>query len=226
MKTFCPRHEDTHPSCEVYPEGGFCFAGCGSIPLEELGVEPGEVPPKEKEDLELKYKYIVNLDETIVRGFPFFHDLQGFYIQYPESLYYAYRRYDNNPRYLYPTGHQAPLFWCRKQHHNTLWLVEGQLNALSIAKAFPKADVCSPGSAGMFDSKQLRKHLIELSKYSSIVIVVDADNSGIKAVIEAKGLLMSTVKYVSYVLMEEDANDVMLKHGSEYLAEEVKSKMS
>jgi len=221
MKVICPRHEDTVPSCEVYANHGYCFAGCGLIPLSELGLKPENVQKeKYRENLEEKRSYIDTLGTKAIRGFDFKCDSLGFYILWPDSLYYKHRLFHsdkNSAKYKNPVGHSAPLFWVRRHRQNPLYIVEGEINAMSLGQAIPKGDIVSPGSASDMQSKKNNVFLTDYSQYSSIVIVVDKDAAGTIAAIHLKSLLQPHVPYTSIVLMPKDANDIYVTEGKEEL---------
>lgn len=229
MKVLCPRHDDTTPSCEVYEDHGYCFV-CGEVvPLIELGLASAPIS-KERyvENIEAKMSYIRSLPEREIRGHVFRYDDRGFYICWPDGRYYKQRLFDDSSpnRYQNPSGHKEPLFWARREGREQLFLVEGQINALSMRESFINSDICSPGAASNFMSKQSKYYLTQLLSYNRIVIVVDRDAAGVMAAIEMKGSLTGKVPFVTVVLMDPDCNDLYTKYGKEHLKKEVEDRMS
>lgn len=224
-KVLCPKHEDTNPSVEVYEDVGYCFVCRQSIPFIELGLD-SVVPsgPKYIEDLEKKREYIDTLPRREIRGFQFPCSTKGYYILFPESNYFKFRFFDGPEKYKNPSGHSQPLFIAIFRGSSNLFIVEGEINALSISCAYPEADVVSPGSAGEFDSKKQTANLTLYSKYENITIIVDRDAAGTLAAIQLKSFLIKKVPKVSIVLMPVDANDLLLQHGKEYLKEDIEKR--
>jgi hypothetical protein len=222
MMVKCPRHEDHFPSCKVYADGAYCFAGCGKIPLSEIGMEVHNVPPKPKENLAEKLAYINSLPGNNFRGFVFPYDARGFYICWPDALYYKLRLFDPTARsrYLGPAGYKAPLFWARRKNRDKLMVIEGELEALSAAAALPEWDVVSPGGTASFADKS---YLTQYLNYTNIVIVVDNDGAGVKAARSLGLALLYRVPFlqVLYKSVEADFNDVLVRSGKEALREEI-----
>lgn len=223
MKVLCPRHEDSNPSCEVYEDQGYCFVCSQSIPLGELGVKP-EDAPKEKyiEDLEESRKFIQSLPKKMYRGLTFPCDGIGIYICWSGALYYKRRNFSEDPKYKNPSGHSQPLFWANKVPSRCLFIVEGEINALSLSLAIEDQAVCSPGSAGEFTAKKQCKNLTEYSKYNNIVLLADADGPGVAALIELKAYLLSNTKAnILANLMSKDCNEILQEVGKVGLKEEI-----
>lgn len=217
MKVNCPVHNDRTPSMEVYPDGGYCFS-CGAyVPMEELGLEKEvQTKKKEKENVEETFDYISGLPLLEQRGLLLRSDAQGYYVVWPERNYYKYRRYsvsDGAPRYVGPKGHRAPLFWIRSaQQSDTIIIVEGELNALSLGLAFPNAafDIASPGSA-----TELSRHLSSYLAFTEIIIFVDDDIPGLANGLVLKDELIKRGKTVVLVTLEKDFNDILQSEGVE-----------
>lgn len=228
MKVICPYHQDVNPSCEVYEENGFCFVCNKVVPLSELGLSKNQTP-KEKyvEDIQAKRKYIENLPIRHIRGLPLHYDSTGYYILWSDSPYYKLRLHKDvkGPRYKNPSGHEKPLFWAARGHSTDLFIVEGEINAMSLTLAFPARDVCSPGSAGDMYRKKQERYLTEYCKYSSIIIVVDRDGPGVTAAIRLKLALLSRVPFINVVLMEKDCNEILTNGGTEALRQEMQNAM-
>lgn len=233
MKILCPRHKEDTPSCEIYENNAYCFGCQQTIPLEECGVKPGDVPPpKPKENLEETMKYIDSLPTKKIRGFWLPFDEEGYYIVWPERNYYKKRFFDpdKKSRYKNPTGHKQPLF----ETPYYTWagagmLVEGELNALSVFEALRNSEICprimSPGGAGQFNEDFVLQNLETLNNLSRIDILVDQDGAGAKAAIELKAALLKHCARCSiYVkFMPSDANDLLALYGSQGLKEYLES---
>lgn len=220
----CPRHEEKTPSCVIYPTHAYCYGGCGKIPLEELGVKPDHYPtPRPKEDLVAKRKYIETLPKKAIRGFDLPYDDLGYYLLFDGSPYYKLRLWDDNApsRYQNPTGHSQPLFVARRGKSSTVFLVEGEINSLCVAEAFPDDTTISPGSAGEFLTERFKYLLTCVHNNCTLVIVVDRDGPGVAAAIAAKSLFMNKSR-VHIALMQDDANEVLVKSGKEELRKTIR----
>lgn len=180
-----------------------------------------ETTDEDKEDLEEKFRYINSLPRQQIRGLEFPADGRGYYVSWPGDLYYKYRL--RNPgkgsKYLSPKGHRPSLFWARKRGYPTLFIVEGEISALSVAFALPEVDVCSPGSASMFNSNNLSKYLSLFTLYCTVVVVLDDDAAGLKGLIEAKAAFRYKIPFVTYTQIKPDANEILVESGKEVLRE-------
>jgi hypothetical protein len=183
---------------------------------KQTGVKYEEATPKPKEDLEKKFRYIESLPFTEVRNVALYVDDKGYYITWPNRAYYKHRLFNPGSfgKYLSPSGHAPPLFWARQDGNPTLVMVEGEINALSIAKACRGVDVCSPGSSSLFKQDKLKPYLHLFEKYRTLDIVVDDDEAGIKALIEAKGFFKNKIPFINGIRMMPDANEVLIGQGT------------
>jgi len=226
VKICCPFHQEDTPSCHVYHDGYHCF-GCGAHgPLSDLkGRVDVKAPPKhtEPEDLGPWRQYLAKLPLRQVRGLSLPCDNRSYFIVWPGTQFFKRRFFEpgKGPKYVGPRGHQPPLFWVRREGA-ILVIVEGELNALSVAAALPEAAVCSPGSASNFSPAFLRKELCNTVYYTKICIIADADNPGAEAVMNAKGFFNAFGRDVQWKLMSPDANDVLVELGAETLREQLK----
>jgi DNA primase len=101
--------------------------------------------------------------------------------------------------------------------------VEGEFNALSLAKVTLALDVVSPGGAGDFYSKTAENYLRNMSTYETIYLVVDDDKAGAQAAIQAASKLkVYGAKDVRIKLVEKDFNDELVEKGPESLKEKVR----
>lgn len=230
----CPWHQDNTASLKLMPSGWYCF-GCRKKPTQEelekaVGKQPelGEYRDAEPEDLTETYQYIESLGLKEHRGLKFPFDERGYYLCWPERNYYKYRLLTpgKTGKYLGAKGHSIPLFWAKKRGYPNLWIVEGEINALSISKAFESDDVCSLGSASNFNANKLAKYLTEFSRYTNITVVLDNDAAGYKALIESKAYFSQRIPFIRYILMTPDANEVLVEKGKEGLRAEMQRQNS
>ena len=226
-KIHCPFHEEATPSLVMYEKDYHCF-GCGAHgPLKDLGREPGTPKPKYKENLQEGLNYIEGLEEREVRGHRFKCDDKGYYLVWPGGVYYKRRNWtDEGSKYKCPAGHAQPMFIVRDLRAGRLFLTEGEVNAMSVAAAFPEDSVMSPGSAGEFLRLTLKSLLTYCTAYCTVIVVVDKDGPGVAAACHTKGMLVGKVKEVRIALMETDANDLHTNYGLEKVREEINRAMS
>jgi hypothetical protein len=218
-KINCPAHEESTPSCAVYDDqSGYCF-GCNTH-FSKLDVK---LPPKREtpsEDLDAKLAYIDTLGKQTHRGLEFPVDKEGYYIVWPNAKYYKVRLWnDTESRYKSPKGHKKPWFIIHppQRVYSSCFVIEGEINALSLSKAISGHSVYSPGSATNFYDREARYMLPELCKYDVINIIADADIPGVKGLIELKKALNSLDKLVTIRLMSTDCNDILTSKGVEGL---------
>ena len=225
-RVLCPRHKEETPSCVVYAEHAFCFGCQQSIPLSEVGLSPEDAPEAaEPENIQDKIDEITKLPIANIRGFPLHTDGDGYYLVWPNYVYYKYRRFGEGPKYIGPKGHTPPVFEAGFRYTGgTCFVVEGEFNALSITKVAPNFRVLSPGGAGQFYSSKTGRELLTMLKdYDRIIIVADNDAAGAKAAIELKAKCLAQGKWKTSIhLWDIDANDLLVKYGQERLAEEVR----
>lgn len=223
----CMWHQEATASLVQRKDGWYCYGSCRKLythkEVEDRTGEHYEYEEEEREpeDLGEAFKYIKSLPLEEVRGLRLPADERGYFITWPSDGYYKYRLYDpgKGPKYIGPRGRKPPMFWARKRGSATLLIAEGEINALSFAKAFEEYDVCSPGSASMFSSESLSFHLPEFKAYGNVLVVLDDDPAGIKAQIETKALFLYKVPFVSFIRMKEDANHVLCESGPKALRE-------
>lgn len=212
QRILCPNHKESTPSFVIYPNGwGHCY-GCGFRKKVTDGIEEGSKQEEYKEDLEEACAYISSLPSQAHRGLLFRTDNQGFYIVWPNGdLYYKKRiTLQDHPggKYRCPIGHRKPLFRARCGE-KSLYIVEGEINALSLSLATNSA-VVSPGGVGDF----LREdYLTYYTGYENIEILVDADPPGVKAAIGLKARLVQHTPDVLIKLMKEDCNELLQRGG-------------
>ncbi len=223
----CMWHQESTPS--LVQRKGFwrCYGACHrTYTNEEVEARTGEhyeyvEENEEKEDLKEEFEYINSLPKKVIRGLSLPCDERGYYIVFGRDEYYKYRLFNpgKGSKYLSAKGHYPPLFWARRSPGSTLCVVEGELNAMSVALAYEEYAVCSPGSASMFNADNLSKYLTEFKQYSNLIVILDDDPAGIKAYIEAKAFFLYKVPFVTYLRMKPDANDVLNEKGPKGLRE-------
>ena len=220
----CPRHDDRVPSMKVYSNGAFCFSGCGFIPLQDLGLKPGDFTQEEVyvEDVEETLSKVDNLPKKPYRGFSLPCDAYGAWLVWPDRSYYKYRRFTGLPKYRGPAGVTQPPLWVRQGTSETLLVVEGELDALSAALAMEELDVMSPGSSTNFN----RKLLPSLNRYGNIIIIADDDGAGLDAVINLGALIHGEMPGVPYKRIlkasgGKDFNEILVQSGREALRQEI-----
>lgn len=222
MRVHCPKHKDQNPSCEVYEDSAWCFSGCGRVPLGELGLEGIKQEPRPIEDVEEALRRIGSLPVDVFRGFPLPYDSRGYYLVWDNAPYYKQRMFSpgKGPKYVGPSGHKPPLFWARNQGLGTLFVIEGEFEALSAALAVVDWDVLSPGSASQFSSQILIKTCL---RYYEVVVCTDSDPAGVKAAKDLASNLVYKVPIlkVFYKDKERDFNKILTTDGQEALREEI-----
>lgn len=82
----------------------------------------------------------------------------------------------------------------------------------------PAWDVVSPGSATNFH-RLLKNMLTDIKQYSNVVVIVDKDAAGTKALIETKALFLYKIPFVNYVQLEQDCNEILVEKGKAGLQE-------
>ena len=216
----CIFHAERTPSLVIRSTHFFCY-GCGrrgpvgDLPSDLVALAK-EDTEEEPEDISSQLEYIGSLRRLKHRGLEFPTDSRGYFIVWPDKSYYKYRLFEGKPKYIGPRGYKPPSFWARKEGQ-TLALVEGEINALSMSKAFPEYAVMSPGSTTNFNPQVLANNLTHLKSYANIVVILDNDEAGIKALIRTKAYFLYKFPFVDYLLLDQDANDLFVESGTEGL---------
>lgn len=212
MKVLCPNHKDKTPSLHVYEDRAYCFVCRYSCPSDQI-VSADELKELKKAptDIAQYVEYIKTLPIMGIRGLSFHSDTSGFYIIWPGDNYFKKRVTieDTKNRYIGPRGHRAPL-WVHKGNSNLLVIVEGELNAMSLALCNPRYTLISPGSA-----TELPKTLDYALTFSTIVIIVDKDIPGVGWGANLKHELIKRQKKVQLVAVEKDINQILQEEGKE-----------
>lgn len=224
-KVNCPNpdHPDNIASCAVYEDGsGFCF-GCQTY-FKSIAEPVNQTVFKE--DINAKIDYIRSLPTKQIRGLDLPYDDKGYYILWPNANYYKLRYWDDNNargRYGSPSGHTKPLFtlYSGDSSEDTLVLVEGEINALSLFSSGIVADVVSPGGVTGFTDKLMINELPTLINYAKVIVIADADAAGLEASIKFKTLARQYNSSITIKLMEEDFNQILVEHGKEGIKETI-----
>lgn len=233
-RILCPKHIESTPSCVLYDDHFKCF-GCGAYgTLESLGLGSNTrtyvdtVPP---EDVKESLEYVNSLPKEPIRGLELHTDERNYYIVWPDGAYYKSRSKsseDNSKKYYCPKGVPKPPFFIRsgKQfswYKKALMVVEGEINALSIAQCCSFIDILSPGGSGDFTSEKTKKALPFFQQYNKILLIADADKAGAEAVMGLAGFLRSNGIKTYAKLMDKDANDLLTGEGREALEKQIRS---
>lgn len=223
-RILCRWHEDRTPSMYLYPNGGYCFSCGKNATLEEIGREAPYAPEeREPEDLTPAIAYIESLPLRPWRGLEVPMDEDSAYILWPDRSFYKRRLlFNEKVRYLGPAGHKAPWLWARCEGGACI-VVEGEVNALSVALACPNLAVVSPTGSGGFTKKNAQNSLTKVCSFDKVLIVADADAAGAKAIIELYGELAGRVPVIRTLLMPIDSNDVLTQHGKDELRKIIES---
>lgn len=230
-KVLCPFHKEVTPSCVVYSDHFKCF-GCGRHgPISELPGNYSYTPaaPLPRTDVRAEIARIKALPTKAIRGLELPYDSKGYYIVWPDESYYKIRLYDETSRYRSPVGATKTAFRCLGINDSKmslpgnvlvgdrpLYIVEGEINALSLAKVLINSDIVSPGSATDFDRFEPDKN------YSRYTIIVDEDAPGVIAAIKLKSKILAFCPLVDVVLMGDgDLNDWLQKYDKETFQQKV-----
>ena len=210
MKINCtsPSHDDANASMEVYEDSGFCFA-CG---YRDYDVGDAQVPKREPDDIPEKLAKIDQLPKKIIRGLELPYNDLGYFIVWPDRSFFKQRRWQGEPRYQGPRGHQPPLFIYPGDVNKPVVVVEGELNAMSLHTAIEnhKFTIVSPGSASNFEKA------IEFTlQFPIVYAILDRDPAGVAAGIDFKRKLLKRGKRVELICVTRDYNDVLEKEGPE-----------
>ncbi len=228
----CLWHNEATASLVQVKGGWKCYGVCQKLYTnEEVKERTGlhfeyEETDDEPEDLTERFRYIKSLPRREHRGLTFPTDERGYFICWPNDDFYKYRVQHPGigSKYLGPKGRKPPLFWARRENRIALYITEGEINALSVAVALPGVDVCSPGSASMFNADNLSKYLTLFKGYSNVVVVLDEDAAGTKGLIEAKAFFLYKIPFISFMQLKPDANDILCESGKEALREKLQGK--
>lgn len=177
---------------------------------------------KEIEDLNEKMVYINALPIENIRGLDFHFDSSGYYIIWPNSIYYKLRSWNStstSSKYLCPSGHTKPLMVLPADKlTRDLVIVEGEINALSLKTVRPHFDIVCPGGVGNFTDTTVISQLSNFHYYDNIIICVDSDAAGLHGALKLKKLLYEadTTAIVVINLMEKDFNQLLVEYGKQF----------
>lgn len=200
---------------ELYEEYGHCFSCGAHKKLKDIpGYEKEKPVKKEKENIQESISKIKSLSKMLIRQLQLPADRDGFYVVWSNGDYYKKRMYSGTIRYIGPSGHKAPIF-SLPMESKTLVLIEGELNALSLAEVVKDLKIASPGSANEFN-----RHLEYYSKFKTIYLILDNDPVGIVNGVKTKEYLLKLGKSVKLILMDRDFNDLLQEGGPELVLKE------
>jgi len=140
-------------------------------------------------------------------------------IPYPEDMYYTARRLSeaqdqDDKKYLYPKKTEAGgkrLFNSPALQHNIVFIVEGQLDAMSIEQ-------CGYPAAGCNEAKQLVEALQNGGKANAFIIIPDDDETGrqkSQKMLDSLLEMQKTAKISPLPQGIHDANQFLCKNESE-----------
>lgn len=223
MKIVCPHHkqgQERTPSLHLYPDGGeFCYA-CGHYKRgtgKFNAKEETEETEASREALRETIQGITGLPTKGIRGFNLPFNSAGYYIVWPSNDYYKFR-FQGDPglagKYKNPPGIKKPLLAYIQRKTDLLWIVEGEINAMSLREVELNDDIVSPGPVTDFCRNS---YLTQYEGYDKVVIVVDKDAPGAKAAIKLKAKLVQHTPEVHIELLERDLNQILCDDGREGL---------
>lgn len=236
-KVLCPFHNDTTtPNCAIYDDYHYNCYACGANGLikncklgiykyfieclDGAAVRPALDLENAYEEARRKYNAISLLPTKEIRGIKALpYDQKYFYILYPDCCYYVGRLLpgvNSSYKYLCPSGIPRPSFTLRGQTKDTLIIVEGELNALSIHQVLPEITVTSPGSG-----PNLRRVLPFYQDYDNILVIADDDPAGRRGSLELVSQIGFDKVKVKLMPKSMDANDILVNYGQDRLKEEI-----
>jgi 5S rRNA maturation endonuclease (ribonuclease M5) len=228
VKLNCIYHPDDTASLAVYEDHFHCY-GCGAHgPLEKLQEKVPDVRKYRiiqsrlaRENIDVRLDYIKSLPTKEIRGFQLPYDREAYYVVYPHAKFYTKRLFNpksNSDKYRSPVGHRKPLFNVgNRLETSELFLVEGQLNALSLAAAVPNCAISSPGPCTDFSRPEYVNCYLQ---YKKIYIIVDKDAAGVAAGVALRETLQKAGKRVVLHPMEQDFNSLHTSNGLHSVREE------
>lgn len=224
-RILCPFHEERTPSCVIYATQYVCF-GCGKRgPVSELNMPNYAPKPRYIEDIDAKLQYIGDLPKKMIRGIELPYDAEGYYIVYPKVKYYIKRLFSglSNNKYKSPSGHPKPVYELNMAPGTVLFVIEGQLNALSVYTACPDLSVISPGSAVDLCSETFLKYYLQ---FENIVICTDLDIAGVEFGRKLQKTLVEHNRRTVFYPMDMDFNEILEREGVEGVQKEVKTALA
>lgn len=222
QKIICPFHSEKTASLVVYEHTYKCF-GCGvsgpnSALLGAYDI-PLMAPVTPKEDLKHSIRGIQRLMVGQFRGFALPANGNSYYLVWPGEIFYKKRLLQGEPKYKCPSGHKVPLFVARARGR-AIVVIEGEFNAMSVAKCCPDLAVVSPGGSNHFESDYtMLNHLTRVLSFNKVLVVADKDPAGAKAIAGFYKQLKLRGRECITLLMGKDANQVMLEDGEDKLRE-------
>ncbi len=205
----CPVHDDSKPSMTIYGEFAYCHVCRVSISVKELNLAENFHSPKpEPTNIQNMVKYIESLPKKLIRGLMLPYDVNGFFILWPGKNYYKKRVNSDKTRYVGPAGHKAPLL-IFPGGASTLIVVEGELNAASLAKTLDSDYmIVSPGSASEF-----MRHIAKFQIARKVILFLDYDSAGICHGSQVKETLLKSGVSCKLVLLPKDFNQILQDEG-------------
>ncbi len=214
-KVSCLNHEDRTPSLAVYADGsGYCFS-CNTRFNDVFDKVPIVVKPVE--DIKSSIERIESLPTQEIRGLNLHFDNTGYYVVWPNKQYYKCRQWLATPKYKNPQGITQPWFNILQPGNRQAIIIEGEINALSVASLGLPIDIYCPGSAGQFKLNKADIALTKLADYDTLILIADKDTAGISAILKLKKEIIEYNPGVVLRLMSPDYNDILQQYGKEGL---------
>ncbi len=220
----CPSHSENTASCVVYSDAHYYCYGCGSYGwAKDIGYDMEITSIKEdlpKEDVKASLERIRALPIERVRGLDLYVDETSYYLVWPNAEYYIRRFFEVEKRqgkYRCPTGIQRPPYFLKGNGNlKRLYLVEGELNALSLSLVH-NGPIVSPGSATEFKQGNIARLKPIVSLFDNVTIVCDNDDAGVLGAIEAKAYLtlQGVQARIRLVEPKHDFNDLLQELGQD-----------
>jgi hypothetical protein len=219
QKILCPDHEEKTPSCVVYEDGHSWCYGCGAYRPGSIDLKAKAKPKIPPEDIVQSLDYITSLGCRPYRGLNLPQNDSFAYIVWPNAPYFTRRRLSpgEQGKYKHPAGHEKPIFqaWHGAvrftDDRDGIVIVEGELNALALAKAQPEWAVYSPGSAN--ELANYNKYSPYYRNYANILIIADADKPGWQGAVALKREFAKAGRQARIDLWTEDALEIYDSEG-------------
>lgn len=209
----CPFHNDTRPSMRLYSDWAHCYVCSAHIPVAELQLPATyqeRQAAKEPTNVPNMINYINSLELRKIRGLMLPSDDRGFFVKWPMDNYYKRRNYTGKTRYIAPSGVKPPLF-VYPGDSNTLVIVEGELNAMSLHSVLlGDYKICSPGPAS-----DMLRHIRFYIQFYRIHIFVDKDAPGVVFGCQLREHLLKLGKKITLTPMLKDFNQILQDNGQE-----------
>lgn len=203
----------------MYADGsGYCFS-CNTR-FSGIGKRQ-DVVIKPSEDIQQSIARIEALPTQEIRGLVLPYDNTGYYIVWPDKNYYKCRVWLGNPKYKNPAGVTQPWLNLLAKDNKIAVIIEGELNALSVATLNLPIDIYCPGSANSFKLAKSDISLTKLVDYDTILLVADKDTAGVSAILNLKKEIIQYNPGVVLKLVSPDYNQILQTYGKTGIKEDL-----